>query len=89
MKKGRENRKSFVELDAAIRHRKWQVKLASSYMLKIVELHIEEKTALIVALQSNSNQSGFSRERRNVHTIICFSLHACHCHQQSILYVDG
>jgi len=48
---------------------------------------------VIIALQSNSNQSGFSRQRRNVHTIICLSLHAClyphHYHQQSILYVDG
>jgi len=39
------------------------------------------------ALQSNNNQSGFSRQRRNVHTIICLSLHAClylhHCDQRS------
>jgi len=45
------------------------------------------------ALQSNNNQSGFSRQRKNVHTIIYLSLHAClyphHCRQQSILYVDG
>jgi len=41
----------------------------------------------LVALQSNNNQSDFSRQRRNVHTIICFSFHAClylhHCDQRS------
>jgi len=40
---------------------------------------------VIVVLQSNNNQSDFSRQRRNVHTIIYFSFHACfyphHCHQ--------
>jgi len=42
-------------------------------------------------LQSNNKQSDFSRQRRNVYTIIYFSLHAClyphHCHQQSILWL--
>jgi len=48
---------------------------------------------VIVALQNNNNQLGFSRQRRNIHTIICLSLHAClyphYYHQQSILCIDG
>jgi len=32
---------------------------------------------VIIALQDNNNQISFSWQRRNVHTIICLSLHAC------------